>query len=221
MEAALEFSRGTLFTFQGGQSVIFSNIGPYILLAIVVAIEGPIATLFGAAAASAGLMKPYFVFLAAAGGNFIADLLWYTLGYMGKIEWVLRYGKWLGLKKHHIERIEDHMHNHAAKFLLLAKLSAGFMIPSLIAAGLAKVPIKRWAPALLVGETIWTGSLVLTGFYATEAIKQVAKGVHYIGIAGSIIFVLVIGFWIIRHFVQRSEEFRDVNIKDNTSKKDT
>ena len=211
MTTMLEISHGVLITFQNFHSGIDFNIGPYLLLAILTAIEGPIATLFGAAAASAGLMEPYLVFLAAAIGNFTADLLWYTLGYMGKMEWILK----LGIKKHDLEQLEDHIHNHAAKVLLLAKLSAAFMIPSLIAAGLAKVPLKRWVPALILGETLWTGTLVITGFYATEAIKQVAKGVHYIGIAGSIIFVLLIGYWVLRHFIRRSEEFRDVGEFDN------
>ncbi len=43
----------------------------YILLAALVAVEGPIATLLGAAAASAGLMKPGWVFIAAATGNLV------------------------------------------------------------------------------------------------------------------------------------------------------
>ena len=41
----------------------------YLLLAILVAIEGPIATLLGAAAASAGLMRLWGVFFAAAIGQ--------------------------------------------------------------------------------------------------------------------------------------------------------
>ncbi len=41
----------------------------YIVLGLLVLIEGPIATLLGAAAASAGLMRPWAVFLAAAIGN--------------------------------------------------------------------------------------------------------------------------------------------------------
>jgi len=91
------------------------------------------------------------------------------------------------------------------------------MIPSLLAAGLAKVPLKRWLPALLVGETFWTGTLVLTGYYATEAIKQVEKGLHYVGIAGSILFVLVILIWVLRRYVGRSEDFRDVGLDKSST----
>lgn len=214
MEALLDFSRTLAATFSSESSIFSTGLGHYILFAILVAVEGPITTLFGAAAASAGIMHPGWVFFAACCGNMTADLLWYTLGYMGKIEWALHYGGWLGLRRYHIDRLEHHINEHAAKVLFLAKLSAGFMIPSLIAAGLAKVPYRRWLPTLVLGETLWTGTLVITGYYATEAIKQVEKGVHYVGIGGSILFILVILFWVARRYVRKSEDFRDVEMNN-------
>ena len=120
----------------------------YIVLAVLVAVEGPIATLLGAAAASAGLMKPGWVFLAAAAGNLTADSLWYTLGYIGKIDWLLRIEKKLGIKGDIIARLEIGMRKHAARILFVAKLTLSLMIPALIAAGLVKAPWKRWFPAI-------------------------------------------------------------------------
>jgi membrane protein DedA with SNARE-associated domain len=164
----------------------------YLILAIFVAVEGPIATLLGAAAASAGLMRP--------------DSLWYSLGSAGKLEWLLRYGRRFGVRKRHLERLTEEMHNHATKILLIAKLTAGFIIPSLIAAGLAKVPWKRWFPVILSGEMIWTGTLVLIGYYATEAIKQIERGVEYVGIAASAFFLLFILLGIRRIWRKREEK---------------
>lgn len=170
----------------------------YVLLAVLVAVEGPIFTLVGASAASTGLMRPWLVFAAAAAGNLTADLLWYTLGYIGRIEWILRYGRWLGVRRQHLDRLQAEMRQHAPKILILAKLSAGFVIPTLIAAGLAKVNWRRWLPALSLAETIWTGSLVLIGFYATQAIQQVERGIEFVVVIASIIFLLVMLFGIRR-----------------------
>ena len=161
----------------------------YLLLAALVAVEGPLATLLGAAAASAGLMKPEFVFLAAAFGNLTADSLWYTLGYLGKIDWLLRVGKKIGIKADILAHLESEMHKHAARILFIAKLTLSMMIPALIAAGLVKAPWRRWFPAIFGGEMIWTGALVLIGFYTTEAIKRVALGVEYVALGGSVLFV--------------------------------
>jgi membrane protein DedA with SNARE-associated domain len=162
----------------------------YLVLAILVAVEGPFATLLGAAAASAGLMRPWLVFLAAATGNLSADSLWYLLGYAGKLEWAFRFGRRLGLQSGILERLEQGMCDHAARILFMAKLTVSFMIPSLIAAGLVKVPWRRWFPALFSGEMIWTGSLVLIGYFATEAIKRVEMVVEYSILGLSLVFVI-------------------------------
>jgi membrane protein DedA with SNARE-associated domain len=184
----------------------------YLVLAVLVAIEGPVATLLGAAAASAGLMRPWLVFFAAAIGNLTADSLWYSLGYAGKLEWALRFGRRLGLRPGVLERVEQGMLKNAAWILFMAKLTVSFMIPSLIAAGLMKVPWRRWFPALFAGEMIWTGSLVLIGFYATEAIKRVEQGVEYMVLALSLVFVIIM-LWMGRRILRQLLKI-DRNDKD-------
>jgi membrane protein DedA with SNARE-associated domain len=185
----------------------------YLLLAVLVAVEGPLATLLGAAAASAGLMRPYLVFAASAAGNLTADSLWYTLGYAGRIEWILRYGRRLGVRRSHLDRLKSEMHKHGTKILLFAKLTSGFIIPSLIAAGLARIPWRRWFPVILSAEMVWTGSLVVIGYYATEGIKQIEKGISYIALAASAAFLLVVIWGVRRTLRKRSETKEDADVE--------
>lgn len=173
----------------------------YLVLALLVAIEGPVATLLGAAAASAGLMRPSLVIITAALGNLSADLIWYSLGHAGELEWAMRFGRRLGLKPEIIQRLEDGMLKHAARILFMAKLTVSFMIPSLIAAGLVRIPWRRWFPALFAGEMIWTGSLVLIGYYATEAIKRVERGVEYLMAVLALVFIIFM-LWKGRHLLR-------------------
>ena len=188
MNSFFEFFQTLVLYIKSGQ-LPQVGIWTYILLAALVAVEGPIATLLGAAAASAGLMRPWYVFFAAALGNITADSLWYTLGYMGRIEWLFHFGKRLGLRRDLLEHLKHNMEKHATKVLFLAKLTVSFVIPSLITAGLLRLPLRRWFPALIAAETIWTGSLVLIGYYTTEAVKRVERGVEYAVLAVSILFV--------------------------------
>jgi membrane protein DedA with SNARE-associated domain len=76
------------------------------------------------------------------------------------------------------------------------------MIPSLVAAGLVKVPWRRWFPALFAGEMIWTGSLVLIGYYTTEAIKRVEQAVEYAVLTLSLVFVIFM-LWEGRHLLRQ------------------
>jgi membrane protein DedA with SNARE-associated domain len=164
----------------------------YIILGLFVLVEGPIATLLGAAAASAGLMRPWGVFFAAAIGNLTADSLWYRLGYMGNTKWITQFGQRFGVRESLLKHLEQHMIKNATRVLFLAKLTLSFSIPSLIAAGLLRIPWRRWFPTLIVAETLWTGSLVLIGFYTTEAIKRVEQWVEYAALCVSLVFVVAV-----------------------------
>ncbi len=191
----------------------------YLLLAVLVAVEGPIATLLGAAAASAGLMRPGFVFLAAALGNTAADLLWYLLGYTGRIETALKLGRLVGLRRKHVLRLTNAMEKHGVKILFFAKITAGFMIPSLISAGLIRLPWKRWFPVVGLGEMIWTGLLVVIGFYTTQAVRVVSKDLSYLLVGISILFLVVI-IWEGRRILAHTPEFDEaVHAKNGDDEK--
>lgn len=193
MSHFLDFIQSLYLLIKNGQLPQL-GIWTYLLLAALVAVEGPIATLLGAAAASAGLMHPGWVFVAAALGNLTADSLWYALGYLGKIDTLLRFGQKLGINRDLLERLKTGMLTHATRIIFIAKITVSFIIPSLIAAGLVKAPWRRWFPAIFTGEMIWTGSLTLIGFYAAEAIKHLEKGIEYLALFGSLVFILFLLF---------------------------
>ncbi len=170
-------------------STFHPGLAGYLLLAVLVAVEGPLVTLLGAAAAGVGVLDPWGVFVSASTGNLAADSLWYLLGYMGRVEWLHRYGRWMGVKPHHVERLTREIQAHAVKILLVAKLTAGLVIPSLVAAGLTRIPWRRWFPPVFVAEMIWTGGLVLIGMHATRAITQVERGIQILGILGTLVIL--------------------------------
>lgn len=170
----------------------------YLIIALLVAVEGPIVTLLGASASAAGYLKTGYVLVAAAAGNISADLIWYSLGYNGKIEWLLPYQRWLGIKTRQMDRLQSEMHKHASKILFFAKLSSGLMIPSLLAAGMTKVPIKKWLPTLLLGEMIWTGALMFIGYHGTMMLTSISKGIEYVLLGASLVFLFAMVYFIRR-----------------------
>jgi membrane protein DedA with SNARE-associated domain len=169
-------------------------LGPwsYIVLAFLVAVEGPIATLIGAAAASANAMHLPGVFMAAAMGNLVADTLWYTLGYFGQIKIIYRFGKWIGVKPEQIAHLEGQVHRNAIQILLVAKLTAGLVIPSLVAAGLLKIPWRKWFLPIFVAEMIWTGTLIVVGYHATQWIREIEHGIQIFAVGATLLVALII-----------------------------
>jgi membrane protein DedA with SNARE-associated domain len=188
----------------------------YFLLALLVGLEGPIATLLGAVAASAGLLHPIFVFIAAATGNLASDTGWYALGLLGKMEWILRFGKRLKINPENIHRLESQLRDHAPVILFVSKLTVSPMIPALIATGLIKYPWRRWFPYVLAGEIIWTGSLVTIGYFGFTAIKKVQLGIEHAILISSILFIILI-FFLGRHFLKNA--FQESNVEDETDGK--
>jgi membrane protein DedA with SNARE-associated domain len=180
----------------------------YLILAVLVAIEGPIATLVGAAAAGLGLLNPAVVFFAAAAGNLTADTLWYYLGYMGKIDWVKRFGKRVGVSKEKLDALENMLCDHAPRVLFISKLTVSPMIPALIATGLIKYPWRRWFPAVFAGEMIWTGSLVMIGYFGVKVIQKVELGLEHAILAASVVFIVFI-IWFGRRLLTKDTKNPD------------
>lgn len=170
----------------------------YVLLAILVLIEGPIATLLGAVAAASGLLNPYLVFLSASIGNLTADSLWYLLGYTGRIEWLVEHGRWLGVRRAHIERLQADMHAHARKILFVAKITASFSIPALITAGLTRVPWRRTFSVVFLGECIWTGGLVILGYHFSASLRRLEAGLQLVIALGTVLFLVMIARYLHR-----------------------
>ena len=164
------------------------------------------ATLAAAAAASAGYMKPVAVFAAAASGNLLSDILWFSLGYLGRREWLHRYGGYVGLREGLVNRLMADIQTHAARLLFIAKLTLGFTIPTLVATGLAKVPMRRWLPFLMAGETLWTGSLVLLGFFFGKYVRRLERGAEVFALVGGLLFAAAVIYYISRQRKRAAEK---------------
>ena len=202
MEAIIDLLQEIWSDFQHGQ---LPQLGPwnYLLLSVLIIWQGPIASVFGGAAASAGLLKPGLVFLVGVAGHLTSDIVWYSLGRRGNVERLFERGR-LGGHRRRYHRLRHGMQIHGTKALLMAKLSFGLAVPTLVAAGLSKVSWRKWFPVVFIGETIFTGTLVLIGYYATEAIKQVEQGLHLFLAIMTVLFIIAI-IWFVPRYLRKDD----------------
>jgi membrane protein DedA with SNARE-associated domain len=167
------------------------GIWAYLAISMLVIIEGPVATLVGAVAASAGYLKPGWVFFSAAAGNLTSDTLWYLLGYLGNVEWVVKYGRYVGLKREQITNLQTEIQQHVLQILFVAKLTLGFVIPVLIATGLARIPLRRWFGVLVSAEVIWTGGLVYIGYHFGHYVRTLERGIQFFTLGAGLVFAIL------------------------------
>ena len=210
MESLIEVVQHFWADLQNGQ-VLELGYWTYIVLALCNMVQGPLVTLLGAAAASAGLLRPSLVFIASVAGHLTADIVWYSLGHAGKIEW---FSRLLPGQRKHIGMLRWAMRRNARKILLIAKLCSGLAVPALIAAGLTRVDWRRWFPIVLVGEVLWTSILMLTGYYATEAIIRRADWGMLVLVVGLLVIFLLMLFWVIPRALRRSQQLSEMAIDD-------
>ncbi len=156
----------------------------YPLFTALVIIEGRIVTLLATVAASVGYMRLPLVMVCAIVGGLVADTLWYLLGYKFGEEHILRYGRWLGLRRHHLQKMLTGIQERGPMLLTVAKFSSVLVIPALVAAGVARVPFRRWFPIVLLGELVWVTALAVIGFQTAEVVRRVELGLHYLPVAG-------------------------------------
>lgn len=164
----------------------------YVLLALLVLIEGPGFTLLAGVAASTGHFSLPLLFLATAGGNLSGDALWYSVGRLGKLEWITHHGRRFGLRPEIILRLRDVVLKRADRLLFTSKLTLGMMIPTLVAAGLARVPWRRAFRALLIGECIWSGGLLTFGYFFGHSIRGLESQLQWVALGGSVLMVLLV-----------------------------
>ncbi len=174
----------TVLNLLRGEGLQEWGVWSYPLLTGLVILEGRIVTLLAAVAASLGYMRLPLVIVCAIVGGMVADGLWYLLGYKYGKEPVLRYGRWLGLRRHHLERVQSEMQEHGPRLLFVAKAFSVLVIPVLVAAGMARVPFRRWFPIVLLGELVWVPALAVIGYQTTEVVRRVELGLHYLPVAG-------------------------------------
>jgi membrane protein DedA with SNARE-associated domain len=161
----------------------------YVLLMILIIIQGPVFTMVGGAAAAAGLLQPLGVLGVAITGNLGADAFWYSVGFTSKVTWIDR---WFGRRRELVQVLQCEMQQHAPKILLLAKLSVGMAVPAVLAAGLGQVPWRKWFPIVVAGEIIWTGTLLLIGYFAAETLIGAERAVLIFGaLISAGLFVLI------------------------------
>jgi len=176
----------------------------YFGLAILSVLQGPIVILLGAAAAATGVISPIGVFIAVTIGNLSMDIIWFMIGRLGKIAWIVRF-RWLRANLETIESMKGRLFRQTPQIVALAKLSSVFVLPVMVAAGLVKLPWKRWFPTLFIVEVVKNVLLIFLGYYAVISISQLQKGLSILAIAGSILSI-IIPWWLFRRSMNKGNK---------------
>jgi membrane protein DedA with SNARE-associated domain len=167
----------------------------YLAMGLTNLLEGLFSTLTGGIAISGMYLRPIPTFAAVVTGNLMADMAWYNLGRFSKLDWIKRLGPRIGVNLQIIDEMELEIQKHAPRFIFLAKLTVGLPVPSLIATGLSKVPVRRWIGMLVLAELIRTSVLISLVFLYASAIGKASNEMQVILLTMTVIVVISGMFW--------------------------
>lgn len=177
-----------------GQVIIqfLSEYGYWIILPLMI-IEGPIVTLIAAFMASLGVFNIYVIFIFSILGDVSGDVIFYWIGRKGGMHFVRNAGKYIGITEELVVKMQKFFANHGGKTIFAVKSTTGLCWATFIAAGIVKMPFKKFVGYSVLGGLVWSGFLVIMGFFFGYLYAQI---VDYINYAGWIIGSLALAFFV-------------------------
>ncbi len=160
----------------------------YLLLFFFVILQGTVVKLMSGAVVADSFLNFYVVLLVATCASLVADIIWFRVGTAGNLERIL--SKRPTKQRKMIQMLQKEMQRHYFKIILIGKFSAGLTIPANLAAGISKLSWKRWLPVVMLGEFMYTTTLLLLGFFAATSIKQADETLQITGIGVSVLVLL-------------------------------
>lgn len=107
------------------------------------------------------------MYIALVAGDFIADIVWYAVGYFGARPFVTRWGHLFGATPEVVDKVTERFRKHQVTILIVSKLTTGFgfALATLITAGMLHVPIRLYMAVQFFGGLVWVFMVVMVGYY--------------------------------------------------------
>jgi membrane protein DedA with SNARE-associated domain len=170
-------------------------------------IPSEIVLLFGGALASAGFAATALdqpgaelslipLIAVALLGSMVGSWLSYGVGFAGGRPLVERWGRYLLLRPHEIERAHAWFERHgepAVFFSRMIPLARAFIS---LPAGVARMDFGRFSLYTLLGNLPWTVGLALAGYALGEHWGTVERFLQPLAIGLGVLFLSALGWWI-------------------------
>jgi membrane protein DedA with SNARE-associated domain len=143
-----------------------------------------------------GKFNVIVVIIAGSVGNLVGGLVAYYVGsYLGRGV-VLRYGKYVLLKKSHLELAESYFKKYGDRSTFISRLLPVIRTYVSLPAGVAKMNLKKFVVYTLVGSIIWNTALTYVGIKLGEEWNNIRRYSHYLdAVVVIVVIVVIIAYW--------------------------
>jgi membrane protein DedA with SNARE-associated domain len=138
----------------------------YLIIFILMLIQGPIITAIAAFMASLGILNIYYILLLAFFGNLIPDMLFFLIGKHSRRKSVENLICRLGFNKSRLLFLERNLKNHLKKAVILIKITPFIPLPGIMLAGFLKIPFKKFFSISILVDIVTISIAAFIGYYS-------------------------------------------------------
>lgn len=132
--------------------------------------------------------------LAATAGSVVgAWVLYAVAAAIGPIRlrrFIVRYGRWFGVREHHLQRAEDWFDRRANAAVLIGRCVPLIRSVVSVPAGFRRMPLGRFTVLTALGSAMWNTALISAGAVLGERWERVGD---FVGLFQGVVIVAIIG----------------------------
>lgn len=170
---------------------------------------------YGGFLAAQGHTHLWMVILVATAANLVGSMIAYTVGRYGGRALFLKYGRYVLVSPHHLEKAERWFDRHGEATVFFTRMMPAIRTFISLPAGIARMPVGKFLTYSLFGAIVWNAGLAWLGFAAGKAAgedpwnrlqEQFSRYNHifYIVVGVVVAAVIVWGSWRWRRHRRRS-----------------
>jgi membrane protein DedA with SNARE-associated domain len=178
--------------------LLLENIG-------VPVIPGELAMITGAIFAGTGRagLNVVAVGVVAVSAAIVGAEIGYLIGKFAGRELILRYGKWVLIKPHYLDRAEAIVSRYGGIVVVIARFIVGLREANGIISGITQMRWLTFGWFNVLGACAWVATWVSIGYVAGDAIGAIYRNINRFGLYALLVLAVLLAGYIIRRVVRR------------------
>ncbi len=184
----------------------------YAIIFPLAVLEGPVVAVVSGFLASVGALNVFIVFLVLLLGDFVGDTIYYVFGRWGGRNFLVRWGRYIGVTEEGVSKLEKHFTRHSGKILLFGKMQMSVLptgVALLFFAGLSKMSYGKFIFYNILGSLPRIFLLEVVGFYSAKSLSIISKIFFDEASAVSLIMLFVAIFAIAFLMLQKNKNSKE------------
>jgi membrane protein DedA with SNARE-associated domain len=181
-----------------------------VLESACIPIPSEVTMVFGGFLVSRGELDFFWVAMIGTIANVIGSWIAYAVGYWGGRPLIERWGRYVFLRKHELDRAHDWFERHGEMAVFVSRLLPVIRTFISLPAGVARMPFGKFTLYTFLGCLPWTFALTWAGYALGNNWETVLRYGEPITWAVAVACVGVIAWWVGKRYrARRAEEAAD------------